>query len=161
MHCVPYIQITDCLRTDYKVNEATTCNVCKCYLRSGMSLPQSSAAGGIHGLLLKLHESLADDDTGRASLNCQDLVGDLGQTCILTPSDNELGKNHALSSKCVVGSLVLNATAFNGCSGSMLFIIPMECNSCIVLGLQKSLRLQRCVHCRLSVMQFTIVIRES
>ncbi|XP_077410583.1 DNA-dependent protein kinase catalytic subunit isoform X2 [Vanacampus margaritifer] len=61
-----------------------------------MSFPQSNAAGGIHGLLLKLHESLADDDTRRASLRCQDLVGDLGQTCMLTPGDNELALQTSL-----------------------------------------------------------------
>ncbi|XP_061661173.1 DNA-dependent protein kinase catalytic subunit isoform X2 [Syngnathoides biaculeatus] len=60
-----------------------------------MSLPQSST-GGIHGILLKLHESLADEDLRRASLRCQDLVGDLGQTCLLTPTDNELALQTSL-----------------------------------------------------------------
>nr|XP_061809878.1 DNA-dependent protein kinase catalytic subunit-like [Nerophis lumbriciformis] len=63
---------------------------------SVMSLPQSNAAGGIHGLLLKLHESLTEVDSRRASLRCQDLVGDLGQTCMLTPTDNELALQTSL-----------------------------------------------------------------
>lgn len=50
------------------------------------------AAGGIHGLLLRLHESLADEDVRAAALRCQDLVGDLGQECMSTPTDTELGK---------------------------------------------------------------------
>ncbi|XP_061121318.1 DNA-dependent protein kinase catalytic subunit isoform X2 [Syngnathus typhle] len=61
-----------------------------------MSLQQSNAAGGIHGLLLKLHEALADPDIRRASLRAQDLVRDLGQTCMLTPSDNELALQTSL-----------------------------------------------------------------
>lgn len=51
-----------------------------------------SAAGGIQGLLLKLHESLSDEDTRGAALKCHDIVGDLGQECMLTPTENELGK---------------------------------------------------------------------
>lgn len=52
----------------------------------------SSSAGGVQGLLLKLHESLSDEDTRAAALRCHDIVGDLGQECMLTPTDNELGK---------------------------------------------------------------------
>ncbi|XP_077480903.1 DNA-dependent protein kinase catalytic subunit [Stigmatopora argus] len=61
-----------------------------------MSLPQSNAAGGIHGILLNLHESLADDDVRQASLRCQDLVGDLGQMCMVTPTDNQLALQTSL-----------------------------------------------------------------
>lgn len=57
-----------------------------------MSSPHSDAAGGIHGLLLKLHESLKDEDTRAAALKCHDIVGDLGQECMLTPTESELGK---------------------------------------------------------------------
>lgn len=53
---------------------------------------QSSAAGGIHGLLLKLHESLSDEDTRAAALKCHDIIVDLGQECMLTTTENELGK---------------------------------------------------------------------
>lgn len=56
-------------------------------------MSSSSAAGGIQGLLLKLHESLSDEDKRAAALRCHDIVGDLGQECMLTPSDTELGEN--------------------------------------------------------------------
>lgn len=55
-----------------------------------MAVAPSSTAGGIQGLLLKLHESLADEDKRGAALRCHDIVGDLGQECMLTPSDNQL-----------------------------------------------------------------------
>ncbi|XP_008302907.1 DNA-dependent protein kinase catalytic subunit-like, partial [Stegastes partitus] len=51
---------------------------------------QSSAAGGIQGLLLKLHESLSDEDSRAAALKCHDIIGDLGQECMLAPTENEL-----------------------------------------------------------------------
>lgn len=52
----------------------------------------SSAGGGIHGLLLKLHESLSDEDARAAALKCHDIMSDLGQECMLTQTENELGK---------------------------------------------------------------------
>ncbi|XP_033494873.2 DNA-dependent protein kinase catalytic subunit isoform X1 [Epinephelus lanceolatus] len=55
-----------------------------------------SAAGGIQGLLLKLHESLSDEDTRGAALKCHDIVGDLGQECMLTPTENELALQTSL-----------------------------------------------------------------
>uniref|UniRef100_A0A665X1D8 DNA-dependent protein kinase catalytic subunit n=1 Tax=Echeneis naucrates TaxID=173247 RepID=A0A665X1D8_ECHNA len=48
------------------------------------------AAGGIHGLLLKLHESLSDEDSRASALKCHDLVDDLGQECMLTSTENDL-----------------------------------------------------------------------
>lgn len=57
-----------------------------------MSSPDSSTAGGTHGLLLKLHESLSDEDTRAAALKCHDIVGDLGQECMLALTETELGK---------------------------------------------------------------------
>ncbi|XP_037613149.1 DNA-dependent protein kinase catalytic subunit isoform X1 [Sebastes umbrosus] len=56
----------------------------------------SSSAGGVQGLLLKLHESLSDEDTRAAALRCHDIVGDLGQECMLTPTDNELALQTSL-----------------------------------------------------------------
>uniref|UniRef100_UPI0037E8F3E7 DNA-dependent protein kinase catalytic subunit n=1 Tax=Semicossyphus pulcher TaxID=241346 RepID=UPI0037E8F3E7 len=61
-----------------------------------MSSPVSSTAGGIHGLLLKLHESLSDEDSRAAALKCHDIVGDLGQECMLTPTENELALQTSL-----------------------------------------------------------------
>ncbi|KAJ0059871.1 hypothetical protein NL108_014572, partial [Boleophthalmus pectinirostris] len=61
-----------------------------------MSSAPSSTAGGIQGLLLKLHESLSDEDKRGAALRCHDIVGDLGQECMLTPSDNELALQTSL-----------------------------------------------------------------
>ncbi|TNN65126.1 DNA-dependent protein kinase catalytic subunit [Liparis tanakae] len=51
---------------------------------------ESNAAGGVQGHLLKLHEYLADEDTRSAALKCHDIIGVLGQECMLTPTDNEL-----------------------------------------------------------------------
>ena len=50
------------------------------------------APGGIHGLLLQLHESLSDEDARSAALKCNDIVGDLGHESLLTPTENDLGK---------------------------------------------------------------------
>lgn len=57
-----------------------------------MSSPESNTAGGIHGLLLKLHEALCYEDSRAAALTCHDIIGDLGHECMLTSTDNELGK---------------------------------------------------------------------
>ncbi|GAA6219422.1 DNA-dependent protein kinase catalytic subunit [Lates japonicus] len=48
------------------------------------------AAGGIHGLLFKLHDSLSDEDSRSAALRTNDIVGDLGQECMLTSIENDL-----------------------------------------------------------------------
>ncbi|XP_031163630.2 DNA-dependent protein kinase catalytic subunit [Sander lucioperca] len=56
----------------------------------------STAAGGIQGLLLKLHESLSCEDTRAAALTCHDIVGELGQECMLTPTENELALQTSL-----------------------------------------------------------------
>lgn len=61
-----------------------------------MSSADSNTAGGIHGLLLKLHESLSDEDIRAAALKCHDIVGDLGQECMLTPNENELALQTSL-----------------------------------------------------------------
>ena len=58
----------------------------------GEAAAAAAAAGGIQGLLLKLHDSLSDEDTRAAALKCHDIVSDLGQECMLTPTENELGK---------------------------------------------------------------------
>ncbi|MEQ2314116.1 hypothetical protein AMECASPLE_008745, partial [Ameca splendens] len=57
---------------------------------TGAMSSQSSPASGIQGLLLKLHESLSDEDSRSAALKCHDTVGDLGQECMLTSTENEL-----------------------------------------------------------------------
>ncbi|XP_041669965.1 DNA-dependent protein kinase catalytic subunit [Cheilinus undulatus] len=54
------------------------------------------SSGGIQTLLLKLHESLSDEDSRAAALKCHDIVGDLGQECMLTPTENELGLHTSL-----------------------------------------------------------------
>lgn len=59
---------------------------------SAMSSPESSPAGGMQGLLLRLHAALAEDDSRAAALTCHDIVGDLGHECMLVLTDNELGK---------------------------------------------------------------------
>lgn len=57
-----------------------------------MSSQSSSAASGIQGLLLKVHESLSDTDLRSAALKCHDIIGDLGQECMLTSTETDLGK---------------------------------------------------------------------
>uniref|UniRef100_A0A3Q2CEF8 DNA-dependent protein kinase catalytic subunit n=1 Tax=Cyprinodon variegatus TaxID=28743 RepID=A0A3Q2CEF8_CYPVA len=54
---------------------------------------------GIQGLLLKLHELLSDEDTRSAALKCHDIIGDLGQECMLTSTENELLQASLLFSK--------------------------------------------------------------
>ena len=54
----------------------------------------TNASGGIHGILVKLHESLTDEDLRSAAFKCQDIIGDLGQECLLSQTDNELGKSN-------------------------------------------------------------------
>ncbi|XP_069007483.1 DNA-dependent protein kinase catalytic subunit [Embiotoca jacksoni] len=56
----------------------------------------SIPAGGIQGLLLKLHESLSDEDIRAAALKCHDIIGDLGQECMLTSTENELALQTSL-----------------------------------------------------------------
>ncbi|TSL34570.1 DNA-dependent protein kinase catalytic subunit [Bagarius yarrelli] len=50
----------------------------------------SSAVGGVQGSLLKLHSFLEDTETRNGALICHDIIGDLGQDCIVTRSENEL-----------------------------------------------------------------------
>ncbi|XP_068603907.1 DNA-dependent protein kinase catalytic subunit [Brachionichthys hirsutus] len=59
-------------------------------------MAEGNAAGGIHGFLLKLHESLSEEDSRAAALKCHDTVGDLGQECMLTPTENELALQTSL-----------------------------------------------------------------
>uniref|UniRef100_A0A3Q1J9C8 DNA-dependent protein kinase catalytic subunit n=1 Tax=Anabas testudineus TaxID=64144 RepID=A0A3Q1J9C8_ANATE len=56
----------------------------------------SIAAGGIHGLLLKLHEALSDEDTRAAALTCNDIIVDLAQECMLTSTETELALQTSL-----------------------------------------------------------------
>lgn len=60
---------------------------------ASMSSSNSNVDGGSQSLLLKLHESLSDEDTRIAALKCHDIIGDLGQECMLTQTENELGKS--------------------------------------------------------------------
>ncbi|XP_029935630.1 DNA-dependent protein kinase catalytic subunit isoform X2 [Myripristis murdjan] len=61
-----------------------------------MNSSSSSDDGGVQGLLLKLHESLTDEDRRAAAIKCHDIVGDLGQECMLTASENELALKTSL-----------------------------------------------------------------
>ncbi|XP_075994169.1 DNA-dependent protein kinase catalytic subunit isoform X2 [Genypterus blacodes] len=61
-----------------------------------MASSSSNTVGGIHGLLLKLHESLSDADSRGAALRCHDIIGDLAQECLLTPTENELALQTSL-----------------------------------------------------------------
>jgi len=53
----------------------------------------TSTVGGIQGNLLKLHSLLGDTENRNAALVCHDIIGDLGQECMITKNHNELGKN--------------------------------------------------------------------
>ncbi|KAI4886986.1 hypothetical protein NFI96_023481, partial [Prochilodus magdalenae] len=57
---------------------------------SSSSSTGAAASGGIQGSLLKLHAFLGDTETRNAALICHDIIGDLGQDCMLTKSENEL-----------------------------------------------------------------------
>lgn len=57
-----------------------------------MSSDRTNTAGGIHGHLLQLHKSLSDEDKQAAALTCHGIVSNLGQECMETPTENELGK---------------------------------------------------------------------
>ncbi|KAG7330004.1 hypothetical protein KOW79_006226 [Hemibagrus wyckioides] len=55
-----------------------------------MSSSESSAVGGVQGSLLKLHSLIGDTETRNAAVVCHDIIGDLGQECLVTKSENEL-----------------------------------------------------------------------
>ncbi|KAL6490371.1 hypothetical protein MHYP_G00007160 [Metynnis hypsauchen] len=57
---------------------------------SSSSSTAAAAAGGIQGSVLKLHSFLGDTETRNAALICHDIIGDLGQECMITKSENEL-----------------------------------------------------------------------
>ncbi|KAK6293152.1 hypothetical protein J4Q44_G00366530 [Coregonus suidteri] len=61
-----------------------------------MSDDKVKVVGGIQGHLLKLHAALSDGDTRDAALICHDIIGDLGQECMLTNSENELALHASL-----------------------------------------------------------------
>lgn len=61
-------------------------------LQSTMSSAESNPAGGMQGLLLRLHAALGEEDSRSAARTCHDIVGDLGHECMQVLSENELGK---------------------------------------------------------------------
>ncbi|KAL1006455.1 hypothetical protein UPYG_G00072620 [Umbra pygmaea] len=68
----------------------------KIYVNMSSSDDTSRVVGGIQGLLLKLNESLSDGDSKDAALRCHDIIGDLGQECMQTSSENELALQTSL-----------------------------------------------------------------
>ncbi|XP_075945492.1 DNA-dependent protein kinase catalytic subunit-like isoform X1 [Anarhichas minor] len=60
---------------------------------------ERNPAGCIQVLLLKLHESLSDEDTRAAALRCHDIIGDLGQECLTTTEDELALQTSLLFSK--------------------------------------------------------------
>ncbi|KAF4089760.1 hypothetical protein AMELA_G00069750 [Ameiurus melas] len=61
-----------------------------------MASSESSAVGGVQGSLLKLHSFLGDTETRNAAVICHDIIGDLGQECMLTKSESELAFQSSL-----------------------------------------------------------------
>lgn len=57
---------------------------------------ETSTVGGIQGFLLKLHSFLSDTETRNAALICHDIIGDLGQECMITKNENDLGKKSSM-----------------------------------------------------------------
>lgn len=51
---------------------------------------ETSTVGGIQGYLLKLHSSLEDTVSTNVAIVCHDIIGDLGQECMITKNENEL-----------------------------------------------------------------------
>ena len=77
----------------------------------------TSASGGIHGILVKLHESLTDvEDFRSAAFKCQDIIGDLGQECLLSQTDNELGEFNCATSAPLSIAIVLVCWCMVRCS---------------------------------------------
>lgn len=77
-----------------------------------MSSNRTNTAGGIHGHLLKLHQFLSDEDKQAAALISHDIVGELGQECMETPTENELGKT--------IKSINMSSSVFHNCFQSLL-----------------------------------------
>lgn len=77
-----------------------------------MSSNRTNTTGGIHGHLLKLHQSLSDEDKQAAAVTCHDIVGDLGQECMETPTENELGKT--------IKSIIMSSSVFHNRFQSLL-----------------------------------------
>lgn len=65
-----------------------------------MSSSESSAVGGVQGFLLKLHSFLGDTEMRHAAVICHDIIGDLGQECMMTKNQNELGIKLSLQCVC-------------------------------------------------------------
>lgn len=76
-----------------------------------MSSDRTNTAGGIHGHLLQLHKSLSDEDKQAAALTCHDIVNNLEQECMETPTENELGK----TIKSIYMSSIYFTIAFSPC----------------------------------------------
>ncbi|KAF4110944.1 hypothetical protein G5714_007975 [Onychostoma macrolepis] len=55
-----------------------------------MMSSDTPTVGGIQGYLLKLHSFLEDTESRNTALVCHDIVGDLGQECMITKNENEL-----------------------------------------------------------------------
>ncbi|XP_036376580.1 DNA-dependent protein kinase catalytic subunit isoform X1 [Megalops cyprinoides] len=55
-----------------------------------VSNESDGAVEGFRGYLTKLHSLLDDTDTRNAALQCHDIIGDLGQDCMTTKTENEL-----------------------------------------------------------------------
>ncbi|KAL1271164.1 hypothetical protein QQF64_030180, partial [Cirrhinus molitorella] len=55
-----------------------------------MMSSDTSTVGGIQGYLLKLHTFLGDTESRNAAIVCHDIIGDLGQECMITKNENEL-----------------------------------------------------------------------
>ncbi|KAL2085629.1 hypothetical protein ACEWY4_018949 [Coilia grayii] len=55
-----------------------------------MASDGAGSVGGIQGYLIKLHGYLSDSDTRIAALRCHDIIGDLGQECMVTKNENEI-----------------------------------------------------------------------
>lgn len=64
------------------------------------------SSGGLQALLLKLHQSLSDEDRRAAALKCHDIVGDLAQECLETTTGSKLGERSPLIS---AGARLFNA----------------------------------------------------
>lgn len=64
-----------------------------CKQRRETMSTETSTVGGIQGYLLKLHSSLEDTVSTNVAIVCHDIIGDLGQECMITKNENELGKN--------------------------------------------------------------------
>lgn len=87
-----FFKLIWCVVCNWREQKCCAVSIRHTWLRSTMTSAESSPAGGMQGLLLRLHAALSEEDSRSAALTCHDIVGDLGHECMQVLTENELGK---------------------------------------------------------------------